>query len=107
MPKRSGTVLHGYYHPTKEAPVAQTLLYKPGESAPSHPMPANGKTWTLDEVQGLVGGYVELIGLPEGLSMLVDEDGRMKGLPLNQGASLLAGVPIVGTALVFPAKMLE
>ena len=45
----------------------QTLLYKPGEREPSHPMPANGKTWTLDEVQGLVGGYVQLIQLDDGL----------------------------------------
>lgn len=85
----------------------QTLLYKPGESEPSHPMPANGKTWTLDEVQGLVGGYVQLIQLDDGLTMLVDEEGRMKGLPLNQGASLLSGHPVVGTALIFPKKMLK
>ena len=31
----------------------------------------------------------------------------MKDLPLNQGASLLSGVPVVGNALIFPRKMLK
>ena len=64
--------------------------------------PAAGE-FTLDEVQSIVGGYVELVQLAEGF-LLVDEDGRYKGLPLNLQATALAilslgPLTIVGTAL--------
>lgn len=55
---------------------------------------------TLEEAQAIVGGYVEMVMLPEGDQMLVNEDGLMLKLPLNTVASMIAGRPIVGDVVV-------
>jgi hypothetical protein len=68
-------------------------------------MPANGTDFKLREVQKMVGGYVEVVRLRDGRIMLVDEEGLLKGLPLNRAASRMAGRPIVGEALVMPDDM--
>lgn len=69
-------------------------------------VPANGTDFTLREVQKLVGGYVEVVPMPErGRIMLVDEEGLMKGLPVNRGASRSARRTIVGPALVMDSSM--
>lgn len=63
--------------------------------------PKNGKTFTLAEIQAAIGGgYVEMVRLPDGRMMFVDEDGLMKRLVPNMQASVLCGRPIVGKALV-------
>ena len=62
--------------------------------------PKNGKKFTLTEVQALVGGYVEMIPVSRNISLLVDEDGRPKGLPINQVASQIYGMMLVGHVLV-------
>ena len=68
-------------------------------------MPANGTDFKLREVQKMIGGYVEVVYLRDGRIMLVDEEGLLKGLPLNRAASRMAGRPIVGNALVMPNDM--
>jgi len=55
---------------------------------------------SLAEAQQIVGGYVELVRCPKG-KLLVDEEGLLKGLPLNVEASRLAGQHIVGNAIYF------
>jgi hypothetical protein len=52
----------------------------------------------LEDVPAQVGGYVQPINLAGNLHLLVDEDGG--DLPFNMLASMLAGEPIVGNALV-------
>lgn len=52
--------------------------------------PADGKHFTLAEVQKFVGGYVELLRLPDGHVMLINEEGKLKGLPENGLATKLA-----------------
>lgn len=54
----------------------------------------------LEALQAAVGGYIEAITLDYGAVMIVDEEGRLKGKPLNDLASLIAGVGIVGAALI-------
>ncbi len=47
--------------------------------------PANGRSFSLDEMQTIVGGYVEVI-YPEsrtGAIMVVNEEGKLIGLPRN------------------------
>lgn len=44
--------------------------------------PANGTDFTLDELQMYVGGYIELVNLPENRYMVVNEDGL--GLKLEE-----------------------
>ena len=46
-------------------------------------------TPTLKEAQDFVGGYVECIGWPNGDLLIVNEEGKLKGLPLNPEATLL------------------
>ena len=52
--------------------------------------PANGEKFTLEEMQGYVGGYIEIIGLPDGSQLILNEEGKLKGLEPNLKASLLA-----------------
>lgn len=42
---------------------------------------------TLKEAQAIVGGYVQLLNLEDDSQLLVDEEGRLKGSPLNEAAS--------------------
>lgn len=65
---------------------------------------------TLEEAQAIIGGYVELLELPDGTQMLVDEDGIAKRKPFNTDASLLLvgtrfdGQSILGDALLLSGK---
>lgn len=45
---------------------------------------------SLEKVQGLVGGLVQLIELNNGDQMMVNEDGIMKDLPINDEATQIA-----------------
>lgn len=66
--------------------------------------PANGKAFTLEELQGFVGGYIEPVRLGPGKTMLVNEEGLIQELPYNSKASQLAGQVIVGNAVVVDGK---
>ena len=44
---------------------------------------------TLKEAQAYVGGYVEGISFPNGDYLIVNEEGKLMGLPLNEEASKL------------------
>lgn len=69
-------------------------------------VPKNGRNFTLDELQTLVGGYIEALNAVDGRLMIVNEDGLNLQLPINEQATQLAGQPlpppgvIVGTALL-------
>jgi hypothetical protein len=43
----------------------------------------------LESLQFLVGGHFQHLPLPDGRVMLMDEDGKAKGKPINRKASLL------------------
>ena len=65
----------------------------------------------LDTLQKLVGGYIETVPVrmkpEEGVRplLIVDEEGRLKGKPLNTAATLIADVDhsIVGDAVLVGA----
>ena len=44
---------------------------------------------SLKEAQDFVGGYVEGITLPNGDYLIVNEEGKLKNLPLNEEATKL------------------
>jgi len=79
------------------------ILIKP-DGTETKVTPANGKTFTLKELQKHVGGYVEPIRLSPGQIMLVGEDGKAEMLADNHKATALCGMNIVGNALVLTAK---
>lgn len=62
--------------------------------------PANGRHFSLEELQGFVDGSFELVNLPGGRIMVVNEEGLMIGLPLNAAASKMAGTHIMGNVAV-------
>lgn len=39
-------------------------------------LPTNGKAFTLEEMQAIVGGYIEIINLGDNLVMVMNEDGK-------------------------------
>lgn len=45
--------------------------------------PANRKFFELEELQEVVGGYIELVELPDDMLMVVNEEGIPRKLPLN------------------------
>lgn len=52
--------------------------------------PANGKTFTLAELQHFVGGYIEVLELSDGTLMYLNEDGKLNELPYNPVADEIA-----------------
>lgn len=68
--------------------------------------PADGKQFTLAELQGFVGAYIEYVSpllsssVPTGHHLIVNEEGLLEGLAANPAASAIAGRPIVGPALL-------
>ena len=84
-------------------------LYEPS-GRDSDYVPRNGKKFTLEELQALVGGYIEMIRIPGDAGkrvLFVDEEGKLKGLKPNVRASHLAGQLIVGNALLCSPKEVD
>ena len=91
------------------------VLFVPDQD-PVEVLPENGKKFTLDEVQTLIGGaygkvYAEPVTLPKGKNyngkkigmFMVDEEGLLKeGNALNVNAVMLDGDrrPLFGNALL-------
>lgn len=47
------------------------------------------QTYSLQLLQELVGGYIEFISLPKyGLEMIVNEEGKLNGLPINLAGTM-------------------
>ena len=75
--------------------------------------PKNGRTFELEEMQEIVGGYVEPIRLNDGRMIIVDEDGKSKDKAVNIPATNIlrrdhyTADYIVGTAIVCDADMID
>ena len=67
--------------------------------------PADGKRYTLAELQKMVGGYFQIVALEEKCIVLADEDGLSKKLPRNEFASYLYGRHLVGNVAVVNRKL--
>lgn len=72
-----------------------------------------GRRSYLADLQAAVGGYIEVVW-PRGydLVLVVDEEGLLKGRPLNPMGcalygTLIHGHPIVGPVLVFDRRAFE
>ena len=61
---------------------------------------------TLAELQGLVGGHIEVVYLEGNKQLIVNEEGLLLGLEPNEPASMLAGTLIVGNAVMLEGKAL-
>lgn len=45
--------------------------------------PSNGEDFSLEELQKFVGGYIEIVSLPNDKIMVANEEGKCYNLPLN------------------------
>lgn len=75
--------------------------------------PANGRKFSLRESQAVVEGYIEIINLPDGRLMILNEDGNALGLPSNPVATVMAhnalteANGIVGDVLVCDPTLID
>lgn len=67
------------------------IYYANGET--KEVQPANGVSFKLKEVQAIVGGLVEVVDLPNGDIMLINEESKLIGLERNEAATKLAELP--------------
>ncbi len=59
---------------------------------------------TLSGMQKAVGGYIELVYLPQGKMLVVNEDGLSLKLPYNPKASQISQRNLVGDILLMNQK---
>jgi hypothetical protein len=68
--------------------------------------PNNGTDFSLEELNEVVGGYIEVISLHDGRLIVCDEEGKLKGKDMNHKATeffrltLLTTDFLVGDVLV-------
>ena len=73
-------------------------------------VPEDGKHFTLDELQELVGGYIELVPgeHTETYDVVVNEEGKLHGLEANPAATEYCGVTgldtLVGNVLILTGE---
>jgi hypothetical protein len=51
--------------------------------------PPNGVHWSLEELQTLVGGCIEVAHTTDGKYLVIDDEGKRKRKPLNVAATRL------------------
>lgn len=67
----------------------------------------------LETMQKAVEGYIELVNLHNGFFMVVNEEGHLLGLPINEKATGIyqyatgGNDAIVGNAIVAPESMID
>jgi hypothetical protein len=64
-----------------------TLIKSNGEEI--NVLPNNKKDFQLDELQNYVGGLIEIVKTKDGKTMVINEEGKINDLPINQKASQL------------------
>ena len=62
---------------------------------------------SLEQAQKFVGGYVEGISFPNGDYLIINEEGRLKKLPLNPEATLLWRMHFDHNDIVGPAILIK
>ena len=80
-------------------------LYRADGRIEDYPAPANGTDYQLEELQAAIGGgWIEIAHTKDGRLMVIDEEGKLKRLPVSAAATVLyiygAQDPICGDALV-------
>ena len=75
--------------------------------------PKNGTDFSLEELQTIVGGWIEIVNLRDGRLLCLDEEGKLKGKDFNTRATyiLQAAMPthdfVVGDVLVCDAEEIK
>lgn len=71
--------------------------------------PKSGSNFSLKELQEYVGGYIEIVQIPEDNSLIAiaNEEGLLKRLPYNSAANIMFGLELVGDIIICPKTMLD
>lgn len=71
--------------------------------------PADRNSFTLKEMQEYVGGWIEVIYLASGEIMVLNEEGKLIELPINEKATELYGSydVIVGDVMVITKNQIK
>ena len=74
--------------------------------------PKNGTDFSLEELQTIIGGHIEIVQLGDERIMVVNEEGKIHRLPLNVRATCIvngAGIAdtIVGNVLICRSEMVK
>lgn len=76
--------------------------------------PANGTDFQLEELQRIVGGYIEIVYLNDRQVMVVNEEGKLNGLPVNSIATAAYQIArqytndfIVGDVLICDKELIK
>jgi hypothetical protein len=93
--------------------IEATIIYPDGREEKISP--ANGNDFSLEEVQKIVGGYIEVVGLSDGNILVLNEEGKLCGLDENPKATVIAHEHkamfphdyIVGNVLICSSDMLK
>jgi hypothetical protein len=62
-----------------------TLIKSNGEE--TNVLPKNKTDFKLDELQNYVGGFIEIVKTKDGRTMVINEEGKINELPINQKAT--------------------
>ncbi|MGN0657483.1 MAG: DUF3846 domain-containing protein [Ruminiclostridium sp.] len=79
----------------------RVVIIEPGEPSYQKTIPN-----TLEAFQEIVGGYIEVVTFPDKCCMIVNEEGKYKGLPYNKLATHIYKLKhnindfVVGTAII-------
>jgi len=79
------------------------------EGKTSELIPNNGETFSLKELQEVVGGYIEIVAIsafPNKI-LVVDEEGRWRNKRPNLQATALVGREIVGQVLLIDKSQMN
>jgi hypothetical protein len=70
--------------------------------------PENGVFFTLKELQSYVGGYLEMLLTNDDRTLIINEEGKLKNLEINDEATkLIVEKVIVGNVVVCDWSMIQ
>lgn len=98
------------YRAAPQAPAYALAHLDPGAAVFEEIWPEDGNLFSLTQLQQVVGGYIELIYLPHGKIIVIDEEGKLKRKPLNAWATAFAKLPVdlvVGDAVLIDSDQIE
>lgn len=72
----------------QKKPASLIVVNPDGTQTETQVYPANGKSFTLEELRGFVGGTIDMQLLrKENKWLVVNDNGKLDGLPINEIAS--------------------
>ena len=84
----------------------ESLIFEPDGTVISV-TPENDYSFSLEELQHIVNGWIEILTVSDRIKIVMNEEGRPLHLPLNVKASLTFGVELRGAVLACQRTKLE